>query len=125
MGTPYEIDTRGRILLLEDTGEAPYRIDRMLVQLALAGKLEAAAGVGWGTCTDCEPSRSSFEINLSLSEVLDDLLGSLRKPVLGGLVFGHTKEKATIPMGVQAELDADAKTLTILEPATSPSPRRA
>ena len=118
MGTPYEIETRGRILFLEDTGEAPYRIDRMLVQLKLAGKLDQAAGIVWGTCTDCAPSRSSFEINLSLSEVLDELLGRLGKPVLAGVLFGHTKEKATIPLGVECELDASAKTVTFLEPAT-------
>jgi len=118
MGTPYEIDTKNKILLLEDTGEAPYRIDRMLVQLRLAGKLQEAAGIVFGTCTDCAPSRSSFELSLSLSEVLDELLGSLGKPVLAGLLFGHTKEKATIPIGVEAELDAGAKRLTILEAAT-------
>jgi muramoyltetrapeptide carboxypeptidase len=118
MGTPYEIETKGRILLLEDIGEAPYRIDRMLVQLKLAGKLGEAAGIVFGTCTDCTPAQSNFEINLSLSELLEDLLGGLNKPVLAGLVFGHTKEKATIPLGVEAELDADAKKLTILEAAT-------
>ncbi len=121
MGTPYEIDTKGKILLLEDTGEAPYRIDRMIVQLKLAGKLADAAGIVWGTCTDCAPSRSGFEINLSMSELLDDLLGGLGKPVLAGLVFGHTKEKATIPMGVEAELDATAKTFSIVETATAAS----
>jgi muramoyltetrapeptide carboxypeptidase len=120
MGTPFEIETRDRILLLEDTGEAPYRIDRMLVQLKLAGKLEQAAGVVFGTCSDCAPSRSSFELTLSLSEILDELLGSLRKPVLAGLLFGHTKEKAIIPMGVEAELDATARRLTIVEAATLP-----
>ena len=120
MGTPFEIETKDRILLIEDTGEAPYRIDRMLVQLKLAGKLEQAAGVVSGTCSDCAPSRSSFELTLSLSEVLDELLGSLRKPVLAGLLFGHTKEKAIIPMGVEAELDATARRLTIVEAATVP-----
>jgi muramoyltetrapeptide carboxypeptidase len=118
MGTPYEIDTKGKILVLEDTGEAPYRIDRMILQLKLAGKLAEAAGVVWGTCTECDPSSSSFEINLSMSEVLDDLLGNLGRPVLAGLVFGHTKEKATIPLGVEAELDADARTFTLVEAAT-------
>jgi muramoyltetrapeptide carboxypeptidase len=118
MGTPYEIDTAGRILLLEDTGEAPYRIDRMLVQLRLAGKLQSVAGIVFGTCTDCAPSRSSFEISLSLSDVLQELLGSLGKPVLAGILFGHTKEKAIIPIGVEAELDAGAKKLTIVEAAT-------
>lgn len=121
MGTPYEIETKGRILLLEDTGEAPYRIDRMLVQLKLAGKLQEAAGIVFGTCSECEPSRSSFELSLSLSEVLDELLGSLQKPVLAGLLFGHTKEKSVIPFGVEAELDAGAKRLTILESATVPA----
>ena len=118
MGTPYEIETTDRILLVEDTGEAPYRIDRMLVQLKLAGKLEQAAGIVFGTCSDCAPSRSSFELTLSLSEVLDELLGSLKKPVLAGLLFGHTKEKSIIPFGVQAELDAGARRLTIVESAT-------
>jgi muramoyltetrapeptide carboxypeptidase len=118
MGTPWEIDAKGRILVLEDTGEAPYRIDRMLVQLALAGKLAECAGVVWGTCTDCAPSNSSFELSLSMSELLDDLLGGIGRPVLAGVVFGHTREKATLPLGVEAELDASAKTLTIVEAAT-------
>jgi muramoyltetrapeptide carboxypeptidase len=121
MGTPYEIDTRGRILLLEDTGEAPYRIDRMLVQLKLAGKLQEAAGIVFGTCSDCTPSRSSFELTLSLSEVLTEILGPLGKPVLVGLLFGHTKEKSIIPFLVEAELDAGARRLTILESATVPA----
>lgn len=121
MGTPYEIETRNRILLLEDTGEAPYRIDRMLVQLKLAGKLQDAAGIVFGTCTDCDPSRSSFEISFSLSDVLMELLGPLGKPVMAGLLFGHTREKATIPIGVEAELDAGAKRLTIVEAATVPA----
>ncbi len=120
MGTPFEIETKDRILLIEDTGEAPYRIDRMLVQLKLAGKLQQAAGIVFGTCSDCGTSRSSFELTLSLSEILDELLGSLGKPVLAGLVFGHTKEKAIIPFGVEAELDATGRRLTITEAATVP-----
>ncbi len=120
MGTPYEIETRDRILFLEDTGEAPYRVDRMLVQLRLAGKLQEAAGVVFGTCTDCGPGRSSFELSLSLSEVLMEQLGTLRKPVLAGLVFGHTKEKSVIPLGVEAELDATARRVRVIEAATLP-----
>jgi len=121
MGTPYEIDSKGKILFLEDTGEAPYRIDRMLTQLKLAGKFAECAGVVWGTCTECTPSRSNFEVNLSMSDLLDEILGSIGKPVLAGLVFGHTKEKSTLPMGVTAELDAGAKTVTIVESATTPA----
>lgn len=118
MGTPYEIDAKGKILFLEDTGEAPYRVDRMLTQLKLAGKLDEAAAIVWGTCTDCTPAKSSFEVNLSLSDLVDEILGRLGKPVLAGLVFGHTKEKATIPIGVEAEMDAGAKTVAVVEAAT-------
>jgi muramoyltetrapeptide carboxypeptidase len=118
MGTPWEIDAAGKILFLEDTGEAPYRVDRMLTQLKLAGKFAECAGVVWGTCTNCEPSSSGFSINLSMSELLDEILGGIGKPVLVGLVFGHTKEKSTIPIGVEAELDATSKKVTILESAT-------
>jgi muramoyltetrapeptide carboxypeptidase len=121
MGTPYEIETKDRIVFLEDTGEAPYRIDRMLVQLRLAGKLQEAAGIVFGTCTDCGPGRSSFELSLSLSEVLMEQLGTLGKPVLAGLVFGHTKEKSVVPLGVEGELDATARRVTVLEAATLPA----
>src|SRR4029079_11773945 len=105
-------------LFFEDTGEAPYRVDRMLTQLRLAGKLQEAAGIVWGTCSDCSPDRSSFEVNLSMSDLLDEILGGLGVPVLAGLVFGHTKEKATLPMGGDAELDAGAKRVAIVEAAT-------
>ena len=118
MGTPWEIEAKGKILFLEDTGEAPYRIDRMLTQLKLAGKFSECAGVVWGTCTECDASRSGFSINLSMPELLDEILGSIGKPVLAGLVFGHTKEKSTIPIGVEAELDATSKKVTIVESAT-------
>jgi muramoyltetrapeptide carboxypeptidase len=120
MGTPWEIETKGKILFFEDTGEAPYRVDRMLTQLKLAGKLQEAAGIVWGTCSDCAPDKSGFEVNLSMSDLLDEILGGLGVPVLAGLVFGHTKEKATIPMGVEAELDAGAKRVAIVEAATVP-----
>ena len=117
MGTPWEIDAKGKILFLEDTGEAPYRVDRMLTQLRLAGKLDECAGIVWGTCTECTAAKSSYEVNLSISDILEEILAPLGKPVLAGLVFGHTKEKATIPMGVEAELDASAKRVAIIEPA--------
>jgi muramoyltetrapeptide carboxypeptidase len=118
MGTPYEIEAKGKILFLEDTGEAPYRIDRMLTQLKLAGKLAECAGIVWGTCTECTPARSTFEVNLSIPELLEEILGDLGKPALAGLVFGHTKEKSVLPLGVMAELDAGAKKVTVVEAAT-------
>jgi muramoyltetrapeptide carboxypeptidase len=118
MGTPYEPDTRGRIFFIEDVGEEPYRIDRMLTQLRLAGKFDQAAGVVVGECVDCNPRefRPGFESTFSLNEVFDNILGGLKVPVLSGLLIGHTDDQATIPMGVAAEMDANTGTLTILEP---------
>jgi muramoyltetrapeptide carboxypeptidase len=117
MGTPHEIDTRGRILFIEDVGEQPYSIDRMLTQLRLAGKLDAAAGIVFGECSECGPSdyKPSFAWDATLGEVLDNAFGSLRVPVLAGLTIGHTSDQLTLPLGVTATLDADAKTLELKE----------
>lgn len=114
MGTPYEIDTRDKILFLEDTGEKPYKIDRMLTQLRLAGKLQAAAGIIFGECYNCDSRGYAWDY--ALGEVLDQLLGSLTIPVLYGLTIGHTAEQLTLPIGVEAELDADEGLLNILQP---------
>ena len=117
MGTPWEIETRGRILLLEDVDEQPYSIDRMLTQLRLAGKLDQAAGIVFGECRDCRPRefQPSFDSTFSLGEVLDEILGSLKIPVLSGLTIGHTDDQLTIPLGVLATLDADRGELVIEE----------
>jgi muramoyltetrapeptide carboxypeptidase len=121
MGTPYEIETRGRILLLEDVDEQPYSIDGMLTQLRLAGKLEAAAGIVFGECHDCAPRefRPAFESTFSTGEVLDQILAPLGVPVLSGLTFGHTDDQLTLPLGVMASLDADKGELVLEEPALS------
>jgi len=117
LGTPYEIDTRGHILFLEDTGEEPYAIDRMLTQMRLAGKLSAAAGIIWGACQDCAPRdyQPANVIPYSLGEVVNNILGRLRVPVLAGLTVGHTSDQLTLPLGVEAVLDADAGTLEITQ----------
>lgn len=119
MGTPYEVDSRGAILFLEDVGEEPYRIDRMLTQLRLAGKLDAAAGILWGECADCRPKdyQPSFDCTFSTPEVADMFLGKLKIPVLSGLVIGHTSDQLTLPVGAVATLDADRGELTLEEPA--------
>jgi len=121
MGTPYEPETRGRILFIEDVGEEPYSLDRMLTQLRLAGKLQAAAGVIFGECAACRPRdfQPSFENTLSTGEVVDDILGPLSVPVLAGLTIGHTDDQATLPLGVMATLDAGRGQLIIEEPALS------
>jgi muramoyltetrapeptide carboxypeptidase len=113
MGTPYELDTTGKIVFLEDTHEEPYRIDRMLTQLALGGKFNGIAGFMWGRCTDCEPKGNSF----SIEEILRDRFASLGIPALSGLSFGHIEQKLTLPIGVMATIDGDAGTLTIDEAA--------
>jgi muramoyltetrapeptide carboxypeptidase len=117
LGTPYEIDTRGRILFLEDVEEQAYSIDRMLTQLRLAGKLEQAAGVIWGECSDCGPRayQPSLVLPFSVGEVADNILGELKVPVLSGLTIGHTNDQLTLPLGVTATLDATNGTLEITE----------
>lgn len=111
MGTPYEIDTAGAILFLEDTHEELYRIDRMLTQLWLAGKLEKIVGFVFGRCTDCPVKGPS----LSLGEILRERFSHV--PSIWGLSFGHIEKKLTLPIGVPATLDATAQTLTIAEAA--------
>jgi muramoyltetrapeptide carboxypeptidase len=108
MGTPWEVDTRGAILLLEDVEEELYRVDRMLTQLAQGGKLAAAAGVVFGYCTDCPPGDGP---TFSLEELLHEHLGRLGVPALAGLAFGHLPKMLTLPIGLPATLDAAAGTL--------------
>jgi muramoyltetrapeptide carboxypeptidase len=117
LGTPYEIDTRGAILFLEDVDEEPYSIDRMLTHLRLAGKFDNVAGVIFGKCADCRPSdyKPSTASPYTLGETLDNILGNLRVPVLYGLAIGHTDHQLTLPLGVRATLDANAGTLDIKE----------
>jgi muramoyltetrapeptide carboxypeptidase len=120
MGTPFEIDTRGKILFLEDVGEEPYRMDRMLQQLALAGKFEQAAGIVFGECVDCGPRdyQPSITFNYTLGEVLDRVFAKVRVPVFHGLLIGHTADQITLPLGVMASMDADRKELVVEEAAT-------
>jgi muramoyltetrapeptide carboxypeptidase len=115
-GTPYWPSFDGAILFLEDVNEYIYRIDRMLSTLMLTGALERVAGVVLGGFTDCKPSEGSFG-SLTLDEVFDDYFGGLGVPVYWGAQFGHVRRKFTLPVGVQAEIDADAGTLRLLESA--------
>lgn len=117
MGTRYEIDTRGKILFLEEIGEEPYRIDRMLVQLALAGKLDDAAGVILGDWNDCESK--IYDNSLSLIEVIKDIIVPYGKPTIFNLKAGHCKPEVTLPLGVNALLDADEGKLIMEGSATT------
>ncbi len=121
MGTPYEIDTTDKILLLEEVEEEPYRVDRMLMQLVLGNKLQACAGVALGRFTKCEAGSrgGEFRMSLSFEQVVRGILEPLKIPTMYGLSIGHIKSKITVPVGGMATLDADAKTLRIDEPAVS------
>ncbi len=108
MGTPYEMETAGRIVFLEDVDEEPHNIDRMLSQLVLAGKFDNAAGIIIGDCSGCRPGgskRSILPLNMSVEAILKERLGKLGIPVIFGLKFGHTADKITLPLGVMASLD--------------------
>ncbi|HEU5161696.1 MAG TPA: LD-carboxypeptidase [Thermoanaerobaculia bacterium] len=113
MGTPYEIETDGAILFIEEVREAIYRVDRMLTQLSLGGKFARLAGVVFGYCSECPADRGSF----SLEEVLRDHFTRLGVPAFAGLAFGHIDQKLTLPIGLRATMDADAGTVTIAEGA--------
>jgi muramoyltetrapeptide carboxypeptidase len=121
LGTPYEPDTKGKVLFLEEVGEEPYRIDRMLTQLLLAGKLQDAAGIAFGHFTDCYPKEHlpTFTQTLSLETVLRDRTQGLNKPILYNLMFGHLRENAVLPVGAIATLNATTKTLKLEESAVT------
>lgn len=120
LGTPWELDTRGRILLLEDVDEEPPRIDRYLIQLLNAGKLQECAGIWLGDYLRCRP-RDPWPLfvgrNLTVEELFDELIAPLGIPTMHGLPVGHAKDVLTVPLGVRARLDADAGRLELLEAA--------
>ncbi|GGJ91763.1 putative murein peptide carboxypeptidase [Lentibacillus kapialis] len=111
LGTPYEIDTQGKLLLLEDIGEAPYRIDSMLNQLHLAGKLDAAAGIVIGDFAEAEPPEGKS--SLSLEQVFHDYFSGLRCPVMAGFKIGHCFPHFSLPLGEKAVMNTADKTLTV------------
>jgi muramoyltetrapeptide carboxypeptidase len=118
LGTPYEIHTAGTILFIEDVAAKPYQIDRMLMQLKLAGKFEGVRGIVFGEMLDCMQKKDQ---DYTLEEVVLRVVGDLRVPVAYGLRSGHvSRRNITLPMGVRAALDVDRKegSLRILESAT-------
>lgn len=115
VGTPFQPSFRGKIAFIEDVGEQPYRIDRLLTQLLQTTDLRKAAGIALGTFVDCAPKNGDF--SLSLAETLQLCLGHLDMPIAYGLPFGHMDNQATLPYGIRAELDANSPSVTFLEPA--------
>ncbi len=117
VGTPWELDTRGAILFLEDIGEAPYRVDRMLWQLRAAGCLRGLAGVVLGHFTDCTDRPG--KLSPTVEEVLAEYITPLGLPVLAGFSSGHESPNFTWPHGALVELDASGGRVTVLEPVVA------
>jgi len=115
VGSPYMPDMNGAILFLEDVGERPYRIDRMLTQLKLAGILDQLSGFIFGQCTSCNPGNSFG--SLTLEEILRDHIQPLGIPAWSGAWIGHVEPLLTLPIGVEATVDSVAGTIQVLEPA--------
>ena len=115
IGTAYAMDAAGKILVLEDSHETPWRVDRMLTHLAHAGALDGVAGFAIGSLVSIvdEPEEPS----LSVEQSLLDHLQALGRPVLYGVPFGHIDAPLTLPLGCRARLDAVAGTIEVLEPA--------
>jgi len=117
-GTPWELDTRGAILILEDRGMKPYQVDRVLMHFKQAGKLDGVAGIVLGDFPDCEPAVAGSP---TVRDVCSRILGRLGVPVVFGAAVGHTlRPMLTLPLGVNARLHAQRDgTLEILEAAVT------
>jgi muramoyltetrapeptide carboxypeptidase len=115
VGTAFAPVFRDKIVFIEDVGEQPYRLDRMLTQLLQGSDLSRAAGIALGVFSDCQPKPDSP--SQSLPEMLRERLGHLGIPVVYGLPFGHVSYQATLPYGIEAALDATNQKLTLLSPA--------
>lgn len=114
LGTPWELDTAGKILFLEDVDESPCRVDSLLTHLRNAGKLADCAGVALGYWTRCVAGRDEGERYLDLDEIFDELLGGLGKPVLKNIPCGHDLPSLALPLGATVRLDATARTLEVI-----------
>lgn len=115
IGTPWQLDTEGRIIFIEDVGERTYCLDRMLTQMRLAGMFEKCAGVVFGDFADCPVEYPEF--GCTLDEIIRDVVQPCGKPIFTGLRCGHCSPKLTLPLGAECEMNADDCTLTILEAA--------
>ncbi|WP_152656846.1 LD-carboxypeptidase [Oceanobacillus sp. CFH 90083] len=110
LGTPYEICTKDNLLLIEDIGEEPYRVDGMMNQLRLSGKLKDAAGIIIGDFAEAEPKVNP---SLSLEEVWKHYFRNYKKPVIAGFRIGHCFPHFSVPLGVKATLSSRTKTLQL------------
>jgi len=110
-GTPWAVSFRDAIVVLEDVHEATYRVDRMLVQLRLAGAFDGCRGIVFGHCTDCPDT--SEDGRRTLLDLLTELGNALQVPTLMGVPVGHIPDQWTLPFGAMAALDANAHSLVL------------
>ncbi|MCA9511854.1 MAG: LD-carboxypeptidase, partial [Myxococcales bacterium] len=116
LGTPWEVDTRGAILLLEDVNEAPFRIDRMLQSLRVAGKLAACEGIALGAMVGCDDARHP---DWTVERIVAECAEALGLPLVTGLPFGHVEDNRAWTLGARAALDPERGTLAQLESGVS------
>lgn len=119
MGTPFEIDLEDKLVFIEDVGEPPYSVDRMLTQLLLSGKLQKAKAIVLGVFNDCDLNNDTITVenSLSLKDVILDRLSGLEIPIVYGFSFGHIANQAIFPIGINAELNTNKLTIELLEKA--------
>ncbi len=115
ISTPFEVETEGSVLFLEDIDESPYRIDRMLTYLKAVGKFEGVKGIIFGTMEKCHPLPGEA---YKLQEVLLDCLDDFPGPILYGFPSGHGEHNVTLPLGVRVGLDGNHGELKLLERGT-------
>lgn len=114
LGTPYAVNTKDKILFIEDIGEEPYRIDRMLTQLTLSGDLQKCKGFIMGQFKNCQLPH--YERSLTLDEILEDRILSLKKPTLINFQSGHSYPRITLPIGANVEVNFKEGKINLLEP---------
>jgi len=117
MGSKYELDTRNKILFIEEVNEPIYKIDRMLTTLALAGKFEQCAGIIFGTFTGCEREEKAYEggLDLTLEEVINNTVVPFDKPIISNFKAGHSFPQPTLPLGTNVKINADLNKVIFTE----------
>jgi len=115
LGTKFQINTFNKILFIEDVGEEPYRIHRMLIQLKLSGLLDQAKGIIIGKCNDCIQKSAAQVLDYTLHEVYNDIFKDYSIPVIEGYTIGHTHDQITLPLGISATINTNLKTFQLNE----------
>lgn len=113
LGTPFEVDTKGKLFFIEEIEEEPYRVDRMLNQLRQAGKFDDATGIMICDFHDCGPKKR--QVSLTLDQVFEDHIIPAGKPTLSGFKIGHCSPTLAVPIGVEARMSTYEKSLICLE----------